>query len=243
LFYTLWQWTLREPAMRNIFIVGSTHGIGQTLSERLRADGASLWTASRGAAAGEHHLEWDAAGDPLPDGFLPERLDGLVYCPGSINLKPFNRLTEKDLRADLEVNLLGAVRAIQAALPALKASGNASLVLFSTVAATTGMPMHASIAAAKGAVEGLTRSLAAELAPGIRVNAIAPSLTDTPLAAGLLRTERQREAAADRHPLQRIGQAEELAGLARFLLSDEAGWITGQVVHADGGMGAVRRFA
>ena len=147
--------------MRSIFIVGSTRGIGHALAGQLRADGVTLWTASRGAAAGERHVEWDASAATLPDGFLPDRLDGLVYCPGSITLKPFQRLTDATFRYDLEVNLLGAVRAIQAALPALKASGNASVVLFSTVAVTTGMPMHASIAAAKGAVEGLTRSLAA----------------------------------------------------------------------------------
>jgi NAD(P)-dependent dehydrogenase (short-subunit alcohol dehydrogenase family) len=127
-------------------------------------------------------------------------------------------------------------------LPSLKAADRASVVLFSTVAVGTGMPMHASIAAAKGAVEGLTRSLAAELAPGIRVNAIAPSLTDTPLAAGLLRSERQRAAAAERHPLGRIGQPSDLAATARFLLSEEAGWVTGQVLNVDGGMGALRRF-
>lgn len=228
--------------MRNIFIVGSTRGIGHALAGQLSDDGATLWTASRGTPADDRHVEWDATAASLPDGFLPESLDGLVYCPGSITLQPFARLTDETFRSDLEVNLLGAVRAIRAALPALKASGNGSVVLFSTVAVSTGMPMHASIAAAKGAVEGLTRSLAAELAPSIRVNAIAPSLTDTPLAAGLLRTDRQREAAADRHPLQRVGRVEDLAALARFLLSDEAGWMTGQVVHVDGGMGAVRRF-
>jgi NAD(P)-dependent dehydrogenase (short-subunit alcohol dehydrogenase family) len=117
------------------------------------------------------------------------------------------------------------------------------VVLFSTVAVTTGMPMHASIASAKGAIEGLTRSLAAEYAPGVRFNAIAPSLTDTSLASGLLRTERQREAAAARHPLERIGDPDELAALAGFLLSDDSRWITGQVLHADGGMSSIRKFA
>jgi NAD(P)-dependent dehydrogenase (short-subunit alcohol dehydrogenase family) len=128
-------------------------------------------------------------------------------------------------------------------MPALKAAPQASVVLFSTVAVSTGMPMHASVAAAKGAVEGLTRSLAAEYAPRIRFNAIAPSLTDTPLASGMLRTDRQREAAASRHPLERIGDSAELAALAGFLLSEESGWISGQVLHADGGMSSIRKFA
>ncbi len=132
---------------------------------------------------------------------------------------------------------------LQAALPALNAAPQAAVVLFSTVAVSTGMPMHASVASAKGAVEGLTRSLAAELAPKIRVNAIAPSLTETPLAARLLRTERQRTAAVDRHPLERVGQPADIAAAARFLLSDDASWITGQVLAVDGGIGAVRRFS
>lgn len=137
---------------------------------------------------------------------------------------------------------MGAVRAVRAALPALKAAQQASIVLFSTVAVGTGMPMHASIAAAKGAVEGLARSLAAELAPQIRVNVIAPSLTDTPLAAGLLRTDRQRESAAKRHPLERVGHVEDIASAARFLLSDQSSWVSGQVVNVDGGLGALRLF-
>lgn len=231
--------------MSNVLIVGASRGIGRALAAHLVSDGASLWTAGRstGSVPEAHHTEWDATTGAFPADVLPTRLDGLVYCPGSIRLQPFERLAEQALRDDLEINLFGAVRALQAALPALKASPAASVVLFSTVAVSTGMPMHASIAAAKGAVEGLTRSLAAELAPRIRVNAIAPSLTDTPLAAGLLRTERQRAAAAERHPLQRIGQPQELATLARFLLSEAAAGITGQVLHADGGIGAVRRFA
>jgi NAD(P)-dependent dehydrogenase (short-subunit alcohol dehydrogenase family) len=190
----------------------------------------------------ERHLTWDATAGDFPVDQLPETLEGLVYCPGSIRLQPFSRLRDEDFRVDFEVNLLGAVRVLRAVLPSLKAADRASVVLFSTVAVGTGMPMHASIAAAKGAVEGLTRSLAAELAPGIRVNAIAPSLTDTPLAAGLLRSERQRAAAAERHPLGRIGQPSDLAATARFLLSEEAGWVTGQVLNVDGGMGALRRF-
>jgi len=174
---------------------------------------------------------------------LPDGLHGVVYCPGTIRLKPIQRLTREDFLEDLQINFLGAVHVIQACLPNLKKSPTgASILLFSTVAVTTGMPFHASIAGAKGAVEGLTRSLAAELAPRIRVNAIAPSLTDTPLAAGLLSSEEKRQAAAERHPMKRIGSAQDIARLALFLLSDDAGWITGQVFHADGGMSALRTF-
>ena len=223
--------------------MGASSGIGHALAAAL-ADSHELWTASRNPPRdipGEH-LTWDALTDAFPTERLPDTLEGFVYCPGSIRLQPFDRLTDAAFRDDLELNLMGAIRALRGALPALRRASGASVVLFSTVAASTGMPLHASIAAAKGAVEGLTRSLAAEFAPDIRVNAIAPALTDTPLAAGLLRTERQRAAAAERHPLGRVGGAEDMAAAARFLLSEEAAWVTGQVLHIDGGMGAVRRF-
>lgn len=229
--------------MDRYLIVGASHGIGAEIASGL-ADRARLWTTSRqpGDQAFEAARPWDAASQAFPTDFLPERLDGLVYCPGSIRLRPFNRLTDKDFEEDFVINLLGAVRAIRAALPALKNADHASIVLFSTVAVSTGMPMHACVGAAKGAVEGLTRSLAAEFAPSIRVNAVAPSLTDTPLASGLLRTERQRDAAAARHPLERIGEPADAAAAARFLLSRDSHWMTGQVLHVDGGLGAVRRF-
>ena len=173
----------------------------------------------------------------------PERLDGLVYCPGTIVLKPFHRMTPEDFQRELQVNLFGAIAALQSALPALKASGHASVVLFSTVAVAQGMPMHAGIAAAKGAVEGLARSLAAEWAPAIRVNVIAPSLTDTALAAPLLNSDLKKEAAAKRHPLQQVGRSEDLATLVCHLLSGHARFMTGQVLHVDGGLSAVRTFA
>ena len=229
--------------MRNILIIGATGGVGSALTNRLHSD-CALWTTGRSSQGNtsDTYLTWDATTEPFPTGFLPDRLDGLVYCPGSIKLAPFARLREDDFRNDFELNLIGAVKAIQSALAALKQSNQASIVLFSTVAVATGMPMHASIAAAKGAIEGLTRSLAAELAPKIRVNAIAPSLTDTPLAATLLKTDRQRESAAARHPLERIGQADDLAAAAAYLLSEESSWVTGQILQIDGGMGAIRRF-
>ena len=172
----------------------------------------------------------------------PEEILGAVYCPGSINLRSFRSLQPADFRQDLELNLLGAVRFLQACQPRLKGpdGGTASVVLFSTVAVGQGMPMHTSVAAAKGAVEGLARSLAAEWSPKIRVNVIAPALTDTPLAARLLSSPDKREALAVRYPLKRIGEPADVAALARFLLSAESGWITGQVFGVDGGMSALR---
>jgi len=232
-----------DSQMRRILIVGATSGIGRALSRDLSAD-CELWTASRRADPdhGESHIEWDATSGDLPAEALPERLDGLVYCPGSIRLLPFPRLTDKMFLEDLEINLFGAIRALRTALPSLQSSSAPSVVLFSTVAVATGMPMHASVAAAKGALEGLTRSLAAEFAPKIRVNAIAPSVTDTALAARILRNARQRQAAAERHPMERTGTAEDIAGVARFLLSRESGWMTGQIIQVDGGIGTLLRF-
>ncbi|MES9971832.1 MAG: SDR family oxidoreductase [Candidatus Thiodiazotropha sp.] len=230
--------------MANILIVGAGSGVGLSLAESLIADGHQLWTTSRSPQhpLQTQHLCWEANSD-FPADALPDTLACMVYCPGTISLQPFHRTDLATFAADMEVNLFGAVRALQASLPALQQAEQASVVLFSTVAVTTGMPMHASIAAAKGGIEGMTRALAAELAPGIRVNAVAPSLTDTPLASSLLRTERQRENAAARHPLGRIGQQDDIAAAVKYLLSADSAWITGQVLAVDGGMGAVRRFA
>jgi NAD(P)-dependent dehydrogenase (short-subunit alcohol dehydrogenase family) len=186
-------------------------------------------------------IPFDAVDQDLPLDRLPDVLHGLAYCPGTIRLRPFRQLKRKEFVEDFEINLLGAVSVIQAALPLLqRAEPTASVVLFSTVAVGSGMPYHASVASAKGAVEGLTRSLAAELAPKIRVNAVAPSLTDTPLAARLLSTDDKRSEADRRHPLGRVGRAEDIARWACALLDEENGWITGQVIPVDGGMGALR---
>lgn len=190
-----------------------------------------------------HHHLFDVREDFSGLEGLPDTLHGLVYCPGTILLKPFQRLTIADFQNEFEINLLGAVKTIQGCLKRLKKSPTgASSILFSTVAVKIGIPFHASVAAAKGAVEGLTRSLAAEFAPRIRVNAIAPSLTDTPLAESLLSSEERRKASAERHPLKRIGSPQEIAGLAQYLLSDEGLWITGQIFHVDGGMSSTRVF-
>lgn len=168
-------------------------------------------------------------------------IDGLVYFPGTINLKPFARITEQEFLLDFQINALGAVTALQQYLPNLKAAnGTASVVLMSTVAVAQGMSFHASISMAKGAVEGLARSLAAELAPSIRVNVVAPSLTDTPLAERLVNSPEKLEASEKRHPLRRIGKPEDIGGVVQFLLSDQSSWITGQIIHADGGMSSLR---
>ena len=232
------------PMSKHIAIIGGTSGIGRATIDQLKSKGYILHVACRSpeklADLGISSQTFDAT---APGSLVwPEKLDGLVYFPGTIQLKPFHRLTAEDFQKDFQVNLLGAVAALQSALPALKASGNASVVLFSTVAVAQGMPMHASIASAKGAVEGLTRSLAAEWAPVIRVNAIAPSLTDTPLAAGLLNSDLKKEASAKRHPLQRIGSSDEFSEIVEFLLSDAARFMSGQIIHVDGGLSSVKLF-
>ncbi|TAF35177.1 MAG: SDR family oxidoreductase [Cytophagales bacterium] len=231
----------------NIWIIGASSGIGAALHEQLLQAGHQVYTASRRPALLQSagHLRWDAASGQTPDtSFLPAVLHGLVYCPGSINLKPFIRLSAEDFLKDYRVNVLGAVASLQAAhrhLKAAQSEGGASVVLYSTVAVGMGMSAHASVAAAKGGVEGLCRSVAAEWASSnIRVNAIAPSLTDTPLAGNLLATPEKREASSKRHPLGRVGTAQELASITKFLLSPEASWMSGQILHADGGMSSLK---
>ncbi len=229
---------------KRIVIVGASKGIGLALTRNLSSGGHSITALSRseGVLSGLDNVTYhsfDATGSAeFPE--ISGVVDGVVYCPGSINLKPFHRLTEKDFADDLSINLLGAVKTIQKLLPNLKEADEPSIVLFSTVAVQTGMGFHASVSAAKGAVEGLTRSLAAEFAPKIRVNCIAPSLTDTPLAERLLNSPEKRDASAARHPLKKIGTADDIAAMAEFLLTGNSGWITGQILHVDGGMGSLR---
>lgn len=228
--------------MSNYLIVGGTRGIGRALAVHLLDQGHSvnIWARHPAEVAGAR-LAVNNPAEEMPDtSDLPEVLDGLVYCPGSINLKPFTRLTPEDFLQDFNINLLGAVRSLQAVAPRLKKSQHASVVLFSTVAAALGMPFHASIAASKGALEGLVKSLAAEWAPAIRVNAIAPSLTKTSLAEKLINSPEKLDAAAKRHPLQQLGEAEDIAAMAAFLLSPHARWMTGQIIAMDGGISSLK---
>jgi len=233
--------------MANYIVVGGSKGIGLELAIKLKGEGHAVLAVSRTKTDeltnhGIEHIEWDALEGAFPKEALPEVVHGVAYCPGSITLKPFHGLKPEDFQRDLEINLFGAVKVAQALLPNLKKAEGASIVLFSTVAVQTGMPYHASIAAAKGAIEGLTRSIAAEYAPvGIRCNAIAPSLTDTQLAERLLSTPEKQEAGAKRHPLGRIGTVEDMAHMAAFLLSNQSSWITGQILAVDGGMGSINR--
>ena len=227
--------------MKQFLIVGGTRGIGLAATRALIKQGhrVYVWARTPSQIDGAQVILNDVTGE-LDLHHLPEVLDGVVYCPGTINLKPFHRLTQDDFTRDWQVNVMGAVATLQAVMPRLKKAERASVVLFSTVAVAMGMPFHASIASAKGAIEGLTKSLAAEWAPKIRVNAIAPSLTQTSLAERLLSSDEKIDAAGKRHPLQKIGSPEEIAALVLFLLGDDAGFITGQVMHADGGLSSVK---
>ena len=222
--------------MKNYIIIGGSKGVGEQIVKELSEKGNFCHVISRSEPTYEFNGNWhqlDALVDTLP---TIDTVDGLVYCLGSINLKPFNRLSLEDFNSDLNVNFFGALKAFQHYLPVLKKSEQASVVFFSTVAVQSGMPYHASIAAAKGAVEGLVKSLAAEFAPKIRVNAIAPSLIDTPLAAGILRSDQIRENMIAKHPLKRILNPIDVSKTAYFLLTEGSNGITGQIIIQDNGL-------
>ena len=233
---------------QNYLVIGGSKGIGATIVNRLLNEGASVYTVSRNQTIKidnsiQHHLLLDVTSDDISElqKFIPPILHGVVYCPGTIDLKAFGSLKLVDFQNDLNINFFGAIKVLQISLPALKKSETGSVVLFSTIATRIGLKFHSSIAAAKAALEGLAKSLAAEYASArIRFNVIAPSLTNTSLAANFLASEEKRQMAASRHPLQRFGEPADIAELAVFLLTPQSSWITGQVIGVDGGMSAIR---
>ena len=238
--------------MKNIVIFGATGGIGSATAHRMKEKGYALHLVSRNenklqALASELNASF-SLGDVTDPGLFSRVADdvgsaihGLVYAVGTMNLNNLTRLSIEDFLQDYQVNAIGAALAIQSLLPALKHNANpSSVVLFSSVAAEQGFSFHASISMAKGAVRGLTLAMAAELAPKIRVNAISPSLTRTPLAESFLSNEKMIEAITKLHAMERLGTPEDMAALCEFLLSDESGWITGQIIGLDGGRSTLR---
>jgi NAD(P)-dependent dehydrogenase (short-subunit alcohol dehydrogenase family) len=232
--------------IKNYLIIGASSGIGKSLATVLVKEGHNVIgtyfkTSFKSEDSNLKIHPLDVNEEHLALDFLPETLDGVIYCPGSINLKPFHRIKPEEFLEDYKFQVVGAVKILQACLPALKKSSAASVILFSTVAVQLGFNFHSLVASSKGAIEGLTHALSAELSPKIRVNCIAPSVTDTPLAAGILGSEEKKELNAQRHPLQRVGEAIDIAEMAAFLLSSKAGWISGQVFHVDGGLSSIKK--
>lgn len=230
--------------MKNILIIGGSSGIGHQLVQDFLRDGNTVYASWNTHSIEQFHpnlttFQLDVRHDEwvLED---IEELDALVYCPGTIHLKPFHRFSEEDLIEDLKINVLGAQKVIKAVLSRLKKSSNPSITLFSSVAVSLGFPFHTQVGISKGALEGFTKSLAAELSPTIRVNAVAPSITTTPLAGKLLSSEEKIKANGDRHPLRRVGEPADIASMVSFLVSDKATWITGQIMNVDGGMSALK---
>lgn len=225
--------------MKNYVVIGGSSGIGKEIVLDLNREGESVYATYNNVKpdekSGVHYYHFNVKDnlDVLDD--LPDVIDGLVYCPGSINLKPFSRTKDEEFVEDFELQVLGAVRLIRSFLPKLKKSGNSSIVLFSTIAVQKGYGFHSIVSSSKGAIEGLVRSLAAELAPAIRVNAIAPSLTKTGLAERFLNSEKKLEAQILANPMKKIGEPKSVAKAACFLLKEESNWITGQIIHIDGG--------
>ena len=222
--------------MKTIVIIGGSKGIGKAISQ-MKLNLNKVINLSRTKPDFEHvnltHYTCDILKDELPD---LNSVDALIYCPGSINLKPFTRLKIEDFKTDFEINFLGAVKAIEKYLPLLKEANSPSILLFSTVATKLGMPFHASIASSKSAVEGLVKSLAAEFSPLVRVNAIAPTVTNTGLASRLLRNDKTKEQMIERHPLKKYLQPEEIAEMASFLISEKAASMSGQIIEMDCGI-------
>lgn len=222
---------------KNILLIGGSHGIGFEMAKVLHSN-YTVYIASRTNEElynlDVNYISFDATTETLDESQLPEELHGFAYCPGSINLKPLKMLSIDVFKEEMELNFFSLVKVVKTIMPRM--AKDSSMVFFSTVAVSTGMPFHTSVAAAKGAIEGFAKSLAAEFAPKVRVNCIAPSLVDTPLAGRLLNNDKKREMMSQRHPLKRVGNAEDIANIAVFLLSEKSSWMTGQIVGVDGGM-------
>ena len=228
--------------MKIYLIIGGSSGIGAAVVDELAHENNVIATYCNNYKKDNINVSFHELDvfNENPITFIPEKLDGLVYCPGSILLKPFARINGADFLKDYQLQVVGATKIIQSALPALKNSEQASVVLYSTIAVQRGFTFHSLVSASKGAIEGLTRALAAEFAPKIRFNCIAPSITNTPLASGLLNTPEKMEANAQRHPLKRIGTVSDIAKMTAFLLSENSSWMTGEILHVDGGMSSIK---
>ena len=228
--------------MKNILLIGGSTGIGYELSQKLKEDN-NIFISTRNQDKFNHpniktnELDLDKE---FETDWLPEHLDGFIYLPGTINLRPFKGLKPSVFIEDFNINVMGCIKILQKVLPKIQAAENPSIVMFSTVAVKIGMPFHSSVSSSKGAIEGLTRSLAAEFAPKIRVNAIAPSMLDTPLAEKFLNSETKLENLRNRHPMKEIGSPEDISEVVKFLLEDNSKWMTGQIIPFDGGMSSVK---
>jgi 3-oxoacyl-[acyl-carrier protein] reductase len=228
--------------MKNILITGGSYGIGNAIAKVLSPNN-NVYVASRTNEGLQNlnvkHIPFDVLTDDLDTSQIPEIIDGFIYCPGSINLRPFKGLKLETFESDMQINFFSMAKILQQIIPQLTAANQSSVILFSTIAVKMGMPFHTSVAAAKGAVEGFAKALAAEYAPKIRVNVIAPSLTDTPLADKFLNTDEKKEKSSQRHPLKRFGTPEDIASISEYLIGDKSSWMSGQIIHVDGGMSSL----
>jgi 3-oxoacyl-[acyl-carrier protein] reductase len=228
--------------MKNILIIGGSYGIGNAIAKVLSPNN-NVYVASRTNEGLQNlnvnHIPFDVLTDDLDTSQIPEIIDGFIYCPGSINLRPFKGLKLETFESDMQINFFSMAKILQQIIPQLTAANQSSVILFSTIAVKMGMPFHTSVAAAKGAVEGFAKALAAEYAPKIRVNVIAPSLTDTPLADKFLNTDEKKEKSSQRHPLKRFGTPEDIASISEYLIGDKSSWMSGQIIHVDGGMSSL----